>query len=198
VALYQRKYANAFPPSVEVLLREKFLRKKYKDPITNGEFRYLSPLELQAVPGLTTTTSTRPGLPNAGGNAPSRPGSITPGGNPSAFGGNPGALGGGPSPAAGAPGGIGGPSTLGPNGPTAGPSAGIAAVVSKSAAASIKVFKNRRQYNQWIVTVQDVMPRSAAGTPQPGQQQGQPGFGAPGASPGSMTPTPGMPTRPTP
>ena len=48
VALYQRKYANAFPPSVDVLLREKFLRKKYKDPVTNGEFRYLSPLELQA------------------------------------------------------------------------------------------------------------------------------------------------------
>ena len=39
VALYQRKYANAFPPSVDVLLREKFLRKKYKDPVTNGEFR---------------------------------------------------------------------------------------------------------------------------------------------------------------
>ena len=50
VALYQRKYANAFPPNVDVLLREKFLRKKYKDPVTNGDFRYLSPLELQAQP----------------------------------------------------------------------------------------------------------------------------------------------------
>jgi hypothetical protein len=70
--------------------------------------------------------------------------------------------------------------------------------VSKSTARSIKVFKNRRQYNQWIVTVQDVMPRSAAGTPQPGQQPGQSGFGTPGAAPGSMSPTPGMPTRRTP
>ena len=98
-------------------------------------------------------------------------------------------------------GGIGGPNTLGPGGPTAGPSAGIAAVVSKSSAASIKVFKNRRQYNQWIVTVQDVMPRSAVGGPQPGQQPGQPGLGGPGRSPGSstpMSPTPGMPTRRTP
>ena len=51
VALYQRKYANAFPPSVDVLLREKFLRKKYKDPMTNGDFRILSPLELQAHAG---------------------------------------------------------------------------------------------------------------------------------------------------
>ncbi len=62
VALYQRKYANAFPPNVEVLLREKFLRKKFKDPVTDREFRYLSPLELQAQPGLTTTTM--PGQPN--------------------------------------------------------------------------------------------------------------------------------------
>ena len=79
VALYQRKYANAFPPSVDVLLREKFLRKKYKDPVTNGDFRILSPLELQAVPGLTMTTSTRPGLPTPGGGAapvPARPGSA--------------------------------------------------------------------------------------------------------------------------
>ena len=32
VALYQRKYANAFPPTVEVLLREKFLRKSTRTP----------------------------------------------------------------------------------------------------------------------------------------------------------------------
>ena len=70
--------------------------------------------------------------------------------------------------------------------------------MSKSSAASIKVFKNRRQYNQWIVTVQDVMPRSAAGTPQPGQQAGQPGLGAPGRPSGPTTTTPGMPTRRTP
>ena len=191
VALYQRKYANAFPPSVEVLLREKFLRKKYKDPVTNGEFRYLSPIELQSQPGLTTTTpfSDRPGLPGGGGRSPgaggTTPGGTTPGGT------TPGGTG---------PG-IGGPSTLGPGGPTAGPSAGIAAVVSKSTARSIKVFKNRRQYNQWIVTVQDVMPRSAVGGPQPGQQPGQPGLGGPGRSPGSstpMSPAPGMPTRRTP
>ncbi|MEO5819163.1 MAG: hypothetical protein ABIT71_01545 [Vicinamibacteraceae bacterium] len=201
VALYQRKYANAFPPSVEVLLREKFLRKKYKDPITNGDFRFLSPLELQALPALNTTT--RPGLP---GTSPPATGAgagsfgSPPGG--SRFGNNPGSATGGPGSASGPGGGTGGsfgPGALGPNGPAAGPSAGIAAVVSRSSAASIKVFKNRRQYNQWVVTVQDVMPRSAAGTPQPGQQQ-QPGqtapFGAPGASPGASSP--GMPSRPLP
>jgi type II secretory pathway pseudopilin PulG len=165
VALYQRKYANAFPPNVDVLLREKFLRKKYKDPVTKGEFRYLSPLELQALPALTTTT--RPGQPG-GTNPPAVPRDPT--GRP--------------------------PSAFGPSGPSAGPSQGIAAVVSRSSAASIKVFKNRRQYNQWIVTVQDVMPRSAVGAPQPGQP-GMPGpqqpgqtspFGRPGGSPGASSP----------
>jgi type II secretory pathway pseudopilin PulG len=181
IALYQRKYANAFPPNVEVLLREKFLRRKYKDPVTNGEFRYLSPLELQALPTLNTTT--RPGLPGASPNP--GPGTTVPGGTS------------GPS-------NLGRPSAFGPTGTSAGPSQGIAAVVSKSTATSIKVFKNRRQYNQWIVTVQDVMPRSAVGVPQPGQQPGQlPGqspttpFGGPRGAPGGM-PTSPSPSRPLP
>jgi len=39
IALFQRKYANTFPPSVQVLLDGHFLRKKYKDPITNTDFQ---------------------------------------------------------------------------------------------------------------------------------------------------------------
>jgi len=162
VALYQRKYANAFPPNVDVLLKEKFLRRKYLDPLTNREFRYLSPLELQAQPGLTTTTTPGPGPSNR--NPIPSPNDGTQGR---------------PAP--------GGANTLGPNGPTVGPQAGIAAVVSRSSAASIKVFKNRRQYNQWIVTVQDVMPRSAVGTPQPGQTN-QPGQTTPLSRPGGISP----------
>ena len=188
VALYQRKYANAFPPTVDVLLREKFLRKKYKDPITNGDFRLVSPLELQAMPGMTTTTPGMPGRPGPGGApigptpnlpGPTTPGGLTPGGLPSGDG-------------------LPGRSTTGPTG---GPTGGIAAAVSRSTAASIRVFKNRRQYNQWIVTVQDVMPRSAVGMQQglqPGQQPGQmPGMtGQPGGGP--FSPTPSMPTGRTP
>src|SRR5471032_1857667 len=38
--MFQRKYANASPPSLDVLLNEHFLRKKYKDPMTpDGEFQ---------------------------------------------------------------------------------------------------------------------------------------------------------------
>src|SRR5262249_15834651 len=35
IGLFQRKYANAYPPNFDVLVNERFLRKKYKDPITN-------------------------------------------------------------------------------------------------------------------------------------------------------------------
>jgi type II secretory pathway pseudopilin PulG len=42
VMLFQRKYANTFPPNIDVLLNEHFLRKKYKDPMTNsGEFQMI-------------------------------------------------------------------------------------------------------------------------------------------------------------
>jgi type II secretory pathway pseudopilin PulG len=42
VMLFQRKYANTFPPNLDVLLNEHFLRKKYKDPMTeDGEFQVL-------------------------------------------------------------------------------------------------------------------------------------------------------------
>src|ERR1700741_5423637 len=42
IVLFQRKYANTFPPNVEILLNEHFLRKKYKDPMTkDGEFQVI-------------------------------------------------------------------------------------------------------------------------------------------------------------
>src|SRR5262245_38118626 len=40
IMLFQRKYANTFPPNLDILLSEHFLRKKYKDPMTaDGEFQ---------------------------------------------------------------------------------------------------------------------------------------------------------------
>ena len=43
IALFQRKYGNAIPPNLDVLVNEKFLRKKYKDPITGEDFQLLTP-----------------------------------------------------------------------------------------------------------------------------------------------------------
>jgi type II secretory pathway pseudopilin PulG len=38
IGLFQRKFANAYPPSVDALVEQRFLRKKFKDPITNDDF----------------------------------------------------------------------------------------------------------------------------------------------------------------
>jgi type II secretory pathway pseudopilin PulG len=91
VQLYQRKFAAAYPPDVDTLIQQKFLRKKYADPMAkDGEFEILyqgTPLTLnlgqgsgpgvqrgtpgqRVTPGLTVTfnaqsgavtTGTRPG-----------------------------------------------------------------------------------------------------------------------------------------
>lgn len=68
---YQRKNANALPPSLEVLVKGKYLRKAYTDPMTkSGKWRFLRPGE--ALPGVAllgvpnrpgTPTTTRPPSP---------------------------------------------------------------------------------------------------------------------------------------
>lgn len=41
VTLFQRKFGGTYPPSVDVLLQGRFLRRRYLDPITNDTFRLL-------------------------------------------------------------------------------------------------------------------------------------------------------------
>ena len=60
VELFKRKYANAYPPNLDILLNERFLRKKYKDPMTkDGEFQLVYAANQAA-----------PGVPGAVGRAP--------------------------------------------------------------------------------------------------------------------------------
>jgi len=71
VARYQRRNGNALPASLEVLVKGKFLRRAYKDPMTKqGRWKFIRPGEAMgpAGPGVrgpggvttTTTTTTRP------------------------------------------------------------------------------------------------------------------------------------------
>jgi type II secretory pathway pseudopilin PulG len=74
IARYQRRNGNALPPSLEVLVKGKFLRRAYKDPmVKHGRWRFLRPGEAMGpmtppagAPGgsptttTTTTTTTRP------------------------------------------------------------------------------------------------------------------------------------------
>src|SRR6266545_6828839 len=51
IELYKRKFANSYPTNVDVLVKSRFLRKKFTDPMTkDGEFRLVSPQELNGTP----------------------------------------------------------------------------------------------------------------------------------------------------
>lgn len=60
IGLFQRKFANTAPPSIDVLVEQRFLRKKYKDPITNGDFQPIYANQAAQAIG-SPTGSTRPG-----------------------------------------------------------------------------------------------------------------------------------------
>lgn len=52
IGLFQRKAGpGVFPPSVDVLVEQRFLRKKYKDPITGADFQPLPAVQGTAAPG---------------------------------------------------------------------------------------------------------------------------------------------------
>ena len=56
VTLFQRKFAGAYPPNLDILLKQKFLRKQYKDPVTNDDFQLIpvgDPRALQAAASAT-------------------------------------------------------------------------------------------------------------------------------------------------
>jgi type II secretory pathway pseudopilin PulG len=71
IGLFQRKYAASFPPNVDTLLNQHFLRKKYKDPMTaDGEFQIL--YQMSAVqPGQTGRGGPGQAVPGRGGFTPS-------------------------------------------------------------------------------------------------------------------------------
>jgi type II secretory pathway pseudopilin PulG len=73
IARYQRRNGNALPSSLEVLVKGKYLRRQYKDPMTkDGRWRYVRPGEVlfgatnpfqgtrSGSTTTTTTTTTRP------------------------------------------------------------------------------------------------------------------------------------------
>ena len=202
--LFARKYANVSPPNLDVLVEQRFLRKKYKDPITNDDFQVL--LAGQAVPGSPTQPGAgQPGRGGARGGFPTSPttaggaGAASPASTPSSpFGGGIGRGGvgntgmgstgragsgteGSPMGRSGIGGtGIGSTGGFSPIGtPGAGSTGGIIGVASKSKDKSIRIYNGRNHYNEWafVNTPQTLAPGvGAGGTAAPGQRgrQGQP------------------------
>ena len=187
LALYQRQLPGAAPVSLDDLVKQRFLRKQYKDPMTGKDFAILR--VGQVSPGMTTPL---PGVgPGGGPGAPSqstRPGQIPgqgPGGRQPSTPGT--SMGSGPTTQ---PGGIGTPGT---------PTGAIRGVVSTSKDTSLRVWKGRTQYDQWEVSIEDITPRNfGAQTPQPGQNQrpGGPGQTRPGQTTPGQGPSNQMPPNP--
>ena len=163
IGLFQRRAGpGTNPPNLDVLVQQRFLRKKYKDPITGGDFDLISPTT--AIAGATapaTGTATLPGSRALGPDSDAARarmqrsqqqlsaagrGMQTPGGAQVGFGGN-----------------------------VAG---GIVGVASKSKNKSIRIYNGRNYNNEWqFVYVAPVQ--------QPGGTPGAPGTRGPrGIGPG--------------
>jgi type II secretory pathway pseudopilin PulG len=145
VTLFQRKMAGAYPPNLDILLNQKFLRKKYKDPITGADFQLVpvgDPRALQA--GAAAVPGGR-----AGSAPPQRQG--------------------GPPVAAQQPqaGPFSGGGTV--------PGAGIQGVVSKSTAESMRLYNGRSHYNEWVFVGTSATTAAGAGAGVGGQGPGVPG-----------------------
>ena len=150
IYLYQAKFRSG-PPSIDALVDQRCLRRKYKDPMTkDGEFQLLY-----------VGSNLQPGMPQTG-----QAGTIgTQQGAPAPFGGRTGGTAG--SQAGGPIGGVVGGAPIGGQPMAAG---GIMGVVSKSKEASIRIYRGATHYNEWRFVY------NAPGRGGPGQR-GMPGMG---------------------
>jgi type II secretory pathway pseudopilin PulG len=121
VGLYQRKMGpGTIPPNIDTLVQQKFLRKKYKDPmVPDGEFQIIPFGGAGPQAGQAGSTQQQPG--RVGGPGRGRQGTV-----------------GGPAFGSAQPGRAGGFT-----------GGGVMGVVSKSTQASIRIYRGASFYNQW-------------------------------------------------
>ena len=67
IGLFQRRAGpGVLPPDIDSLVKQRFLRKKYKDPITGGDFDLVRGALGATQPGQGSQTAARPGQPTGG------------------------------------------------------------------------------------------------------------------------------------
>jgi type II secretory pathway pseudopilin PulG len=165
VQLFQRRFAATYPPDVDTLVRQKFLRKKYEDPMAeDGEFEIIYQGSLLSVtPGQAGQRGLGggPGAAGARGQAgqgasftfDSRSGALTQGGQ---------------------------------QGRSAGPRGGVLGVRSTSTAESIRVYNGGTHYNEWQFVFVPAL--TGPGQGRPGMRGGQGGQTTPGGPGGQGMP----------
>jgi len=120
IARYQKKNANALPPSLDVLVKGKFLRKPYKDPMSkDGKWRFLRQGETI---GATQVPGQAPGPMGAGATTTTTTTTL--------------------------PGRSGGTSMTG--GSAGGTIGAILGVASTSTDKSLRIFNGRTKYSEWL------------------------------------------------
>lgn len=120
IARYQRRNGNALPPSLEALVKGRFLRRAYKDPMTkHGRWRFIRPGEIVLPAGGGAAGGGAAG-PSGGRAGPGETTTTTTTTRPSAFS-RPGM-------------------TLG----------GLQGVASTSTERSLRVFNGRTRYDEWV------------------------------------------------
>jgi type II secretory pathway pseudopilin PulG len=206
LALFSRRVANAAPPNLDVLVEQKFLRKKYKDPITGDDFEILTPGSV--IEGSATPPGQRPGTQSSG-----RAGSGVATGTATGTGTNTGrgtssGSGTGTGTATGTGGARGsllsqtlqssqtsgrgsatGVATSTLVGQTFGANAGVTGVRSKSKEKSLRVYNGAERYNEWLFVARQsggAGAGAAGGAAGPQNQPPQGGRGERGR--GSATP----------
>jgi len=154
IALYQRQYANAFPPNLDLLVDQRFLRRKYKDPITGDDFQLLYVGQPAPGQGQAPAAGGRGGPPAEGG--ANQQGGTAVGGRAIGFATTPAGLSANP---------------LGGQG-------GIMGVTSKSSGTSLREWNGRRKYNEWTFVATQAT--TQAGAPAGGQTPDGPRGGGAG------------------
>ncbi len=152
IGLYQRVYAGAYPPDIDTLVEERFLRRRYRDPmVADGEFRVVYQAEASELLGDAAGAAA---VDDSGGAA--GPGAAR---RASAF----------AAPAA-------TPSAAARRSPAEGLRGGVAGVVSRSAEGALRIYNGSTRYNEWVFVHAPAAAapgRSAAGeleaAPRPGR-----------------------------
>jgi type II secretory pathway pseudopilin PulG len=169
IQLFQRRYAAAYPADFDGLVKQKFLRKKYRDPmVEDGEFEILYQGSIVAINPAQRPGTAQPGrTPSAGGATQggqgltftfdSRSGAVTQGGQ---------------------------------GGRGAGPRGGVLGVRSKSTESSIRTYNGATQYNEWVFlfTPRAMGPGMRGGPGGPGGAGMPGGRGGQGIGPGGGVP----------
>lgn len=162
IQLYQRKFAAAYPADVDILVKQKFLRKRYRDPmVEDGEFEVLYQGSL-----VSFSPGNRPSIGQGRGDLPQgqtsgRGGSGPGGATTLTFDSRSGGV------------------TQGASAQrTAGPRGGMLGVRSKSTDASIRTYEGATQYNEWRFLFMPAI--TGFGQGRSGMRGGQVGPGMPG------------------